>query len=88
MELRECDLEVSYANSVVCALRDLLCPVVHCVKFTDLVGVSNLLEEELDLVSGPWSSEVVLLNANFRVVRWEEEINCLWLITIVLVVGD
>lgn len=30
----------------------------------------------------------MFLNAKLRIIRWEQQINCLWLVTVVLVVSN
>lgn len=49
MHLRDYYLKVSDTDSVVCALSDFLGPIVHCIEFTDLIGVAHLLKKLFDL---------------------------------------
>ena len=84
VHLRDGHLEVPYADSIICALSELLGSIIHGVELSNLVTVTDFLEKPLDLLTGSQLSEVVLLDAQLRVVRWEQEINCLWLVAIIL----
>ena len=68
MKLRNCHLEVSYTDSVVDGLPNLFCTIVHSVKFTNFVVVTDGCEHLSDFVSSSELAEVLFLNSNFRVV--------------------
>ena len=72
VHLGDSHLEVPYANSIICALSELLGSIIHGVEFTNFVGVTNLLEQGSDLVARPHLSKIVLLDAELGVVRWEQ----------------
>jgi hypothetical protein len=77
-------LEVSYRNSIVGTLCELLGPIIHGVELSNFVCVTDSFEQGFDIFTGPCFSEIMLLNAQLGVVRWEEKVNCFGLITIIL----
>ena len=84
MHLRDSDLEVSHAHSIVTALRDFFCPIIHSIELSNFVCVANLLKQGFDLISSFQLSEIMLGYANFRKVGWEQQVHSFWLVTIIL----
>lgn len=63
MHLGDSHLEVPYANSIICALCELLGSIIHGVELSNFVSVTNLLEKTPDLLTSSKLTEVVLLNS-------------------------
>jgi len=68
-------------------VSQLLGAVVHCVEFAHFVLVPDPLEQSLNFLPGPGHLEIVLRDPHLREGRREEEVNCFWLIAVVLVVS-
>lgn len=61
-----------------------LCPVVHGIELSNLVAETDAVEEDFDLFAGSGQLEIVLTDAQLGEGRWEQNVNSLGLITIVL----
>ena len=85
VHFRNCKLEVSHADAVIATLGNFLCSIIHGIELSDFVGVSYFLEQRFDFFSSSQLSEVMLRNTVFREVRWEQQINCFWFISVVLI---
>ena len=72
------------ADFIVCAFCELLGSIIHGIELSNFVSVTDLLEKSSDLVTGSDFSEVMLLNTKLGIVGWEQKINSLWLITVIL----
>ena len=86
MHLRDSNLKVSHADPVVVSTGtgNLLGSIIHCVELSNFVAITNFLEKCLYLVACSERPEVIFVDARLRIVRREEQIDCLGLITIVL----
>lgn len=62
VHLRDGHLEVPYADSIICALSELLGSIIHGVKLSNFVWVADFFEQHFDLFSGPKLPEIMLLN--------------------------
>jgi len=87
VQLRNGNLEVSYANLIILALTHFFCSVVESVKFTNFITEANLLKKSLYLFSIPWLSEVVFGDSVLWEVRWPHNVCCLGFISVVLVIS-
>lgn len=88
----DCIHEATDADSVI---RDgarvsgvKLCSIENCVEFSNLVRVANLFEKCFNFISASWSLKISLRYSKLVESRWEQDINCFWLITVVLMVSD
>ena len=68
------------------ARHKLLRPVVDCVELAGLVDDTNAFEESTDLLAGARHLEIVLADAHLSEGGGKEEVHCLWLVAIVVVV--
>ena len=84
MKLRKCDLEVAHANTIVHGACNFLRPVVHCVELADFVPETDPLEQRPDFFASSQLSEVGLADTHFSLSRWEQKINGLRFVTIIL----
>ena len=84
MQYGNSHLEVPDADSVISGLPDFLCFVIHGVKFTDFVDVPDGFEHFLYFFARSQLTEVSLLDADLGVVRWEQQVNSLWFVAVVL----
>ena len=62
-------------------------PVVDRIELAWFVRVADVGEEVPDVGSGLRLSEISLIDADLCVRSWEQQIDCLWLITVVLVIS-
>lgn len=65
-------------------MADFLRSIIHCVKFTNLVRVSNLLEQILDVLTAFQGLELIFDNTVLRVICGKDQVNRLRLIAIIL----
>jgi len=79
--------EGSDADLVVGGVADLLGFVVNGIELTNFVTDANCFEETLDGGSVAWHLEVSLRDTQFSNSCWEEQIDSLWLVTIVGIVS-
>lgn len=68
VHLRNSNLEISDAHSVVGALCDFLSPIIHSVEFSNFVSEPNFLKQCFDLLASSQLSKIVLRDSNFREV--------------------
>ena len=62
--------------------------VVNCVELSRLVRVTDICEQSPDRRSRLRLSEVRLLDSYFCVRRWEEDVDRLGLVAVVLEIGN
>jgi len=64
------------------------CSVVDCIELARLVRVANVGKKVLDKSTCSWLSHLCFIDSDFSHRCWEQEIDCLRLISIVLVVSN
>ena len=80
--------ESAHADTIIRCIANFLSLIVNGVEFADFVAVTDSLEQGLDTVAITRHLEVRFLDTNLSVSRGEEQIDSLWLVTIVLVIGN
>ena len=62
-------------------------PVKHRIKFSSLIVVPNVLEKTRYFCESSGPLEVRFINSVLMVLSWEQDVNTLRLITVILMVG-
>ena len=70
----------------VSLLGKILSSVVHGIELSNLVGEAYPFEEHLHIVSWSWKHEVILSDSHLCECGWEQNVNSLRLISIVLLI--
>jgi hypothetical protein len=83
--------ESSYADHVITKgllviWHHFFSSIIHSIELSNLIGETNVSEKSLNLISRSWKLKVILCDSHLCESRGEQEINCLRLITIVIIV--
>ena len=78
--------KASYRDGIILSSTQLFRFVVHRVKFTNFVVVTDSFEERFNGGAGSWQLEVVFRHAKLSEGCWEEQVDRLGFITVVGIV--
>ena len=81
-------LEVAHANAIVRRLGQLLGTIVDRVELANLVAEADLLEQRPNCLATAKLTEFVLADAILGEVRREQQIDCLRLVSVVLIIKN
>jgi len=62
--------------------------IEDCVELSNLVRVANLFKKCFNFISTSWSFKISLRYSELVESGWEQDINCFWLIAVVLMVSN
>ena len=80
--------ESTHTNAIIWRIANFFSLVVNGVEFADFVVVTACFKQSPDSFTVTRHLEVRFLDTNLSVSRGEEQIDSLWLVTIVLVIGN
>lgn len=84
VQVLDCLHESAYAHVVGAAAHQFLCLVVHRVELSCFVAEPDSLEKGPDLLASPCLLEIVFTDSHLSEGRWEQQVDCLWVVAIVL----